>query len=1042
MASQNSNDRQRMAHYPVIDRRNMERLTEQVKRLAKFYTPEWRFNPDDPDPGTALTLMLTHLLDGNIRRLNQVPYKSFLAFLNTFHVQLAPAKPAVAQVTFTLDEDAPESVYVTEGTQLSAQVPGEPEPILFETMRPVLLTTARLLDLFVISPKRDRIVQLADERGELSLTAEGHGTALFGLEGDNLQEHAFYMQHDFLFLLYHPAVLEFTVYHSPSSHSVPETVQLLTDTTKVAWEYYSEGRWQAFDRVYGSGATIRLLKLRERPLDETEVCDISGRWIRCRAFSLDEETGNLDLGKIQLDHMVMKSDYASPDEDQGIEPDRLYFNDIQLDTAEGFEPFGEFFALYGLFYISNREAFSKRGANITMKFDLAFARNRYVPDKPPEINWKLIMKRHEMDKIDIPDPVTILNVQWEYWNGTSWVKLHVNKEAQEMFSIPWEGVEPREITFRCPEDLEPMLVNAEENFWIRGRILQIQNYYSPNAIYYTPIMHRLRIRYAYEKPLYPPQHLMTINNLEVKDRSAEIASGGISIRPFTALEGSSPALWFRFDQPPERGPISMYVHLKAKRAAEEDIPFIEWEYLMKNGSSAVWSPLPVADETAAFTRSGNIQFIGPRDFANASYFGQTGYWIRAVNRDNRYDREDEARNVPRALDVVMNTVLVVQQETVDNEFPQRVEQYDISDGHLHETFVLSRTPVLDEEVWVDETDSITNEELAQLEQKEGRVDVVRDSGNAVMRVWVRYDRVEHFLDSSPRDRHYIIDRVTGSIQFGNSFASRRGQASGDDMVRVSYRTGGGKRGNVPAHTITSMQDSLSFVSDVTNMLPASGGCDPGTVEEAIRKGPKLFTHRNRAVTADDFAWLVQEAHPNVAKVKVLPNRNVKLERETGTLSIVVLPKSGIGDANLFYVMKKEIEAKLSDKVVSVIAPQSLQVMEPALLEVGVQAVVWVRNMDSVVPVERAVLEKLQAFLDPIHGNTDGGGWEIGEPVHASMFYALLKSISEVTNIARLSLNITKVENGERIEWHPDKLHEVPHGIIVPGEHRVIVDIAK
>src|SRR5690606_31604783 len=127
MASQNSNDRQRMAHYPVIDRRNMERLTEQVKRLAKFYTPEWRFNPDDPDPGTALTLMLTHLLDGNIRRLNQVPYKSFLAFLNTFHVQLAPAKPAVAQVTFTLDEDAPESVYVTEGTQLSAQVPGEPE---------------------------------------------------------------------------------------------------------------------------------------------------------------------------------------------------------------------------------------------------------------------------------------------------------------------------------------------------------------------------------------------------------------------------------------------------------------------------------------------------------------------------------------------------------------------------------------------------------------------------------------------------------------------------------------------------------------------------------------------------------------------------------------------------------------------------------------------------------------------------------------------------------------------------------------------------
>src|SRR5690606_1385550 len=89
-----------LSGFPTIDERNMEQLIEQIKRLAPAYTPEWRFRPDDPDPGTALSLMFAHLLAGNIERLNQVPMKSFLAFLNRFHVELAQARPALAQVTF------------------------------------------------------------------------------------------------------------------------------------------------------------------------------------------------------------------------------------------------------------------------------------------------------------------------------------------------------------------------------------------------------------------------------------------------------------------------------------------------------------------------------------------------------------------------------------------------------------------------------------------------------------------------------------------------------------------------------------------------------------------------------------------------------------------------------------------------------------------------------------------------------------------------------------------------------------------------------
>src|SRR5690606_4225905 len=113
--------------------RDAAALIERMKRLAPYYTPEWRFRPEDPDPGTALFLLFAKLLEGNIRRLNQVPHKSLLTFLNQFGAALLPARPALAQVVFELAEGADEPVYIEPGTQLSAPPPpGNPEPVLFE----------------------------------------------------------------------------------------------------------------------------------------------------------------------------------------------------------------------------------------------------------------------------------------------------------------------------------------------------------------------------------------------------------------------------------------------------------------------------------------------------------------------------------------------------------------------------------------------------------------------------------------------------------------------------------------------------------------------------------------------------------------------------------------------------------------------------------------------------------------------------------------------------------------------------------------------
>jgi len=1036
---------------PTVDHRDAAALIEQMRRLAPYYTPEWRFRPEDPDPGAALFLLFAKLLEGNIRRLNQVPYKSFLTFLNRFDAALLPARSALAQVVFELAEGAVDPVYIEPGTQLSAPPPpGDVEPVVFETAEALLVTPAKLTDGLSVSPKRDRVVRLMEEEVEdeerefakIEPGADGRGVALFGPEGTNLQEHVFYLKHDFLFLLRSPTYIEMTVKNTRNEYAVPETVRYLTDRNAVEWEYVSGGEWVAFDRVFGNGARIRLTKRRRAAIEETTLFGEKGYWIRCRAKSLAEGAGTPHLAGVQLDMLDLKSDFLAAKPEDGIVPDRLYFNDIQVEPDEC-QPFGDFFTQFAAFYIADREAFSKRGANAALQFQLNFRQNRLLPDRPPQINWKPIMKRAEVDKTEIPDPVTIANVQWEYWNGRAWVRLPVEGDAQRLFHLPYEGTEPREIRFVVPEDIEESAVNSEDNYWIRGRILSVENAYSNNAVYYSPTIKKLKCRFDYPEPVYPPERFMIVNNLEARERTQEAQTGGVAFRPFLKLEGAYPALWLGFDKPPERGPIHLYWSLRTKRTLDKDIPLIEWEYLKQSGGGAVWAPLAAADDTNGFTRSGTVQFVGPRDFARASAFGVERFWIRAVNRDESLDRDDRAADAPRALGATLNSVLAKQQETLRNELPQRIETYDTVEETVRVDYVLSRTPVLSEEVWVDETETMSEEEAKRLAEEGVPTDIVRDTAGGVMRCWVKYAPAPHFLLSGPQDRHYTLDRASGRLSFGNGQLGKRPPNLTEDAVRVTYATGGGRRGNVPARAIASIRASIAYVDAVRNPEPAAGGCDSGTVEEAIRRGPKLFTHRHRAVTAEDFEWLTREAHPNVAKVKCLPNVNVKLEKEPGAISIVVLPKSGVGAGPFFQELKRHVEKELLKRAaLNVAFPGAIQVMDPAVLEIGVQATLWVRSMEDVVPVEREAIARLNRFLDPLTGGAEGKGWDIGQIVHRSMFYALLKAVGPVLHIPQISLDVVKSENGERVEWNPDRIGDVPHGIVVPGEHRIVVEVSK
>jgi predicted phage baseplate assembly protein len=116
-----------------LDDRTFEDLVAEAIRRIPSYTPEWTdFNQSDP--GIALVQLLAWLEEIILYRLNQVPDKNYIKFLEMVGVSLNLPAPAQAELTFTLtSKTLPNAILVPQGTQVSLAGAVNGQPVIFET---------------------------------------------------------------------------------------------------------------------------------------------------------------------------------------------------------------------------------------------------------------------------------------------------------------------------------------------------------------------------------------------------------------------------------------------------------------------------------------------------------------------------------------------------------------------------------------------------------------------------------------------------------------------------------------------------------------------------------------------------------------------------------------------------------------------------------------------------------------------------------------------------------------------------------------------
>jgi len=143
---------------PKIDKRQFNDLLNKLMQLTPFYTPERvGARRGETDSGTALLKIFSYIAGNVINRLNQVPYKNFVAFLDMLGIRLLPAQSARVPMTFTLSDGTEKEILIPPRTQGAADATDEREEQPFETEKKLLAVPGLLKKVISIAPNDDAI---------------------------------------------------------------------------------------------------------------------------------------------------------------------------------------------------------------------------------------------------------------------------------------------------------------------------------------------------------------------------------------------------------------------------------------------------------------------------------------------------------------------------------------------------------------------------------------------------------------------------------------------------------------------------------------------------------------------------------------------------------------------------------------------------------------------------------------------------------------------------------------------------------------------
>jgi len=559
---------------PLVDARTAATLREELLQKLRDNVPEWAaVDPLTGQPDqTAAALVGVFARFGEIvfQRLNQVPDKNFLAFLDLLGVSRNPPQPARVPLTFTLAQGSVVDAVVAAGTQVAAPpAAGESEPVLFETERELSVVAATLQSLITVDAERD----LVADHSALLAAPDAAGAAMFS--GDRSNEHVLYIGHSVD--LTARKVTQLTVTLQLNAQPADNLREIRP--ADLRWEVWDGTTWSAIDAANvvqpaNLNGDFRFSNLPTMP--ELTVSGMTSHWLRCRLIKPVSPGATVAVGMLRasllpvLDAARVRATAAR----SGITPDAAFANTQAVDVTKPFLPFGERPKLGDAFYVGSTEGFGLPGASVSLA--LAVVNPLPAPPAQPPV---------------VPNPT----LRWEVWTSNGWSLLGESSRTAAGSSPLVDSTQAftngtgTSVSIKLPANVAPTTINGATGHWIRVQIA-IGNYgedarYVPDggsptgfklqpATFVPPMLRSLTVGYSLDTPQVPAA-VLGYNNLEFENIGALQTPFG---KPLFRGFSSQPAtLYMAFSLPaarttfPNRA-ISLYHALRSFQYGELAAP--------------------------------------------------------------------------------------------------------------------------------------------------------------------------------------------------------------------------------------------------------------------------------------------------------------------------------------------------------------------------------------------------------------------------------------------------------------------------------------
>jgi predicted phage baseplate assembly protein len=446
-------------------------------------------------------------------------------------------------------------------------------------------------------------------------------------------------------------------------------------------------------------------------------------------------------------------------------------------------------------------------------------------------------------------------------------------------------------------------------------------------------------------------------------------------------------------------------------------PPLTWEAW----SGEDWEPCELdSDTTGGLNRDGDVVIHVPRSHTASLVAKKRAGWVRArvtdlVEGQPAYSASPSITSLNAIT--IGGTADAVNAELVSDE------DIGISAGVAGERFSLKREPV------------VPGDEPAVLEV----------SGEAG---WEEWTEVADFAGSGPTDKHFVLELSNAEVRLGPAVRQEDGiirqyGAVPEKNARLrmrAYRTGGGRKGNVSARSLSVLKSSIPFVARVENRRAASGGVDGEDIENAKVRGPIRLRTRGRAVTTEDFEHIAREAAPEVARIRAVAAGD---GADAGSVRVLVVPSAGSSDGGWLrfeqLVPGEETLQAITDRLEEARVIGTRAIVEPPVYR-GVTVVAKLRARPRQNPnrLQDEALRALYSYFDPITGGPEGSGWPFGRPVNVGEVYSVLQGIrgTELVEDARLfGADPITGQRGQQTQ----RLEVEPHALVFSYEHQVLVE---